>query len=69
MLDDCGGRGNGERDAEGLPRDAEGLPRAGSKEGEWEGEGGGGRVDRKDGGRGGGNGEAETRRGTIWKGR
>ena len=34
---------------------------------EWEG--GGGRVDRKDGGGEGGNAEAETRRGTIWKGR
>ena len=33
-----GGRGNGERDAEGLPRDAEGLPRAGSKEGSGKGE-------------------------------
>ena len=31
MLDDCGGRGNGERDAEGLPR-------AGSKEGSGKGE-------------------------------
>ena len=30
---------------------------------------GGGRVDRKDGGGEGGNGEAETRRGTITKGR
>ena len=38
MLDDCGGRGNGERDAEELPRDAEGLPRAGSKEGSGKGE-------------------------------
>ena len=38
MLDDCGGRGNGERDTEGLPRDAEGLPRAGSKEGSGKGE-------------------------------
>ena len=38
MLDDCWGRGNGERDAEGLPRDAEGLPRAGSKEGSGKGE-------------------------------
>ena len=35
--------------------------------GEWEG--GGGRMDRKDGGGEGGNGEAETRTGTIWKGR
>ena len=60
MLDDCGGRGNGERDAEGLPR-------AGSKEGSGKGEAVG--VDRKDGGGEGGNGEAETRRGTIWKGR
>ena len=31
MLDDCGGRGNVERDAEGLPR-------AGSKEGSGNGE-------------------------------
>ena len=31
MLDDCGGRGNGDRDAEGLPR-------AGSKEGSGKGE-------------------------------
>ena len=31
MLDDCVGRGNGERDAEGLPR-------AGSKEGSGKGE-------------------------------
>ena len=31
MLDDCGGRGNGEIDAEGLPR-------AGSKEGSGKGE-------------------------------
>ena len=31
MLDDCGGRGNGERNAEGLPR-------AGSKEGSGKGE-------------------------------
>ena len=36
MLDDCGGRGNGERDAEGLPRDAD--ARAGSKEGSGKGE-------------------------------
>ena len=33
-----GGRGNGEKDAEGLPRDAEGLPRSGSKEGSGKGE-------------------------------
>ena len=61
MLDDCGGRGNGERDAEGLPS-------AGQEQGgEWEV--GGGRMDRKDGGGEEGNGEAETRIGTIWKGR
>ena len=66
MLDDCGGRGNGERDAEELPRDAEGLPRAGSKEGSGKGEAVGwtGRM-----GVEGGNGEAETRRGTVWNGR
>ena len=58
ILAACGGRGNGDKDAEGLAR-------AESREGseKWEM----GRVDKKEGGWGGvdGNGEGETGRGNL----
>ena len=60
----------GEAMGKGMLRGCQGMLRAAkSREqgGEWEG--GDGRVDRKDGGGEGGHGEAEMRRGIIWKGR
>ena len=65
ILTACGGRGNGEKDAERLAR-----AESGERSGKWEV----GRVDRKEGGWGGvdSNGEGETGRGRqgggIWKG-
>ena len=58
ILAACGGRGNGEKDAEGLAR-----AESGEGSGKWEV----GRVDRKELGWGGvdGNGEGETGRGNL----
>ena len=56
ILAACGGRGNGEKYAEGLAR-AEG----GEGSGKWKV----GRVDRKDGGWGGVDGNGETGRGNL----
>ena len=58
ILAACGGRSNGEKDAEGLAR-----AESGEVSGKWEV----GRVDRKEGGWEGvdGNGEGETGRGNL----
>ena len=76
ILAACGGRDNGEKDAEGLARAESGegsekweVGRVDRKEGGWQRGGGGGGVETERGNLEGGNGEGEIGRGAIGTGR